>query len=299
MTYFFAIYGQDKIKGGILMKNLGRTDLAVEDYECSYKDEISEYEVNGYPVSKIQVSAEHGKKIKKEPGLYYTITFNSLLHFLHDEENAVSGVLKEIIEEIMSEMQLDKNPKVFVVGLGNKGVTADSLGPAVCDKLLITKHLFDLNLNEDNLGVLSSIAPGVMGQTGIQTSDIVAAIVKKIKPDLVIVVDALAARNLKRLNRTIQVTNTFIKPGAGVNNTKSKAISKENLGCNIIAIGVPTVVEIASILAEMDQNKVEQLIDNDLNYAVSCKEIDEVIQMLADIIAKAINLAVHKLDHYE
>ncbi len=281
------------------MKNIGRTDLALEDYERTYKDEIYEYEKNGYLVSKIEVSEEKGKKILKQPGLYYTITFSSLLHFEHDEETAISEVLKEILEELIREMHLGDSPKIFVVGLGNDGVTADSLGPLVCDKLLVTKHLFDLKLNDDNLGNLSAIAPGVMGQTGIQTGDIVAAIVKKTKPDLVIVVDALAARNLKRLNRTIQVTNTFIKPGAGVGNTKSKSISKDTLGCNVIAIGVPTVVEIASILAEVDQSKVEALMDDDLNYAVSCKEIDEMVRMLADIIAKAINLTVHDLQNYD
>lgn len=297
--YFFANYGQDKIKGGIYLKNIGRTDLALEDYEKSYKDEIYEYEINGYQVSKIEVSIENSKKIKKEAGLYYTITFNSLLEFAHDEEDAVSDVLKEILIELMKEMDIKENPKVFVVGLGNAGVTADSLGPLVCSKLLVSKHLVDLNINEYSLGNLSAIAPGVMGQTGIQTSDIVSAIVKKIKPDLVIVVDALAARNLKRLNRTIQITNTFIKPGAGIGNRNSKAISKDSLGCNVIAIGVPTVVEIASILVEVDSQKVEELIDDELNYAVSCKEIDEMVRMLADIISKAINLTIHDLVKYE
>ena len=270
------------------MKNIGRTDLALEDYEKSYKDEIYEYEINGYQVSKIEVSIENSKKIKKEAGLYYTITFNS-----------VSDVLKEILIELMKEMDINENPKVFVVGLGNAGVTADSLGPLVCSKLLVSKHLVDLNINDYNLGNLSAIAPGVMGQTGIQTSDIISAIAKKIKPDLVIVVDALAARNLKRLNRTIQITNTFIKPGAGIGNKNSKAISKDSLGCNVIAIGVPTVVEIASILVEVDSQKVEELIDDELNYAVSCKEIDEMVRMLADIISKAINLTIHDLVKYE
>lgn len=280
------------------MRNIGRTDLAVEDYERSFKDEIHEYELNGYKVTKISVSEENGKKIKKASGLYYTINFDSVLNFEHDEENAISDVLKIILEELLVEMKLKKDPKVFVVGLGNDGVTADSLGPLVCDNLFVTKHLFDLNIGTDNLGNLSAISPGVMGQTGIQTGDIVSAIVDKTHPDLVIVVDALAARNLKRLNRTIQITNTLIKPGAGIGNKNSKALSKETLNTNVIAIGVPTVVEIAAILAEVNPEKIEELIDDDLNYAVSCKEIDEMVRMLAEIIARAINLTIHDL-HYE
>ena len=146
-----------------------------------------------------------------------------------------------------------------------------------------------------------------MGQTGIETSDIIKALVKKTKPELVLVIDALASRSLHRVNRTIQISTAGINPGSGVGN-KRKEISYKTLGVPVVAIGVPTVVDIASIFYDLKNFFNEQengydirssLIESDLNYMVTSKDIDEMMNMMADIISKAINISIHNLEIYE
>lgn len=147
-------------------------------------------------------------------------------------ENKIANILKEMI---------DVNKKILVIGLGNYTVTPDSLGPRVCEDVIASSHL-----SNNNLGDVSIISPGVMGQTGMETSDIIKGIVDRIKPDYLIAIDALAARSIKRLNRTIQITDAGINPGSGVGN-KRKEISFRTMGIPVIAIGVPTVVDLSSI----------------------------------------------------
>ena len=295
------------------MNNLPRTDLASEDLE-SEKKQVEEYEVNGIAVQKINIGPEESKKYKKKEGIYYSLYTDAVILLDHDEASNISLCLKQILEDLYEEYGLSLESYILVVGLGNDEVTPDSLGPKVIRKLLVTKHYDDLGQLDENLGVVGAISPGVMGQTGIETSDIIKALVKKTKPDLVLVVDALASRSLHRVNRTIQVSTAGINPGSGVGN-KRKEISMKTLGVPVIAIGVPTVVDVISIfndtleyvskvneeeMIEYNEYDVkEALNESNLDFMVTPKEIDEVMNMLSDIISKGINTSIHNLSAYE
>ena len=286
------------------MKYLPRTDLALEDFENEEKKEIDEYNINNINVMKLYLDETNSKKYNKKPGVYYTLTTNSIIDIEHDEASNVSVVLSKILEDIYEEYNLTQESYILVLGLGNDEVTPDSLGPKVIRNIFVTKHLSDLGVLDDGLGIIGAIAPGVMGQTGIETSDIISALVKKTKPQLVIVIDALASRSLHRVNRTIQISTAGINPGSGVGN-KRKEISEKTLGVPVIAIGVPTVVDIASIFydfkdyfAESD-DLINVLNDAELNFMVTNKDIDEMMNIMSDIISKSINISIHNLEVYE
>ena len=286
------------------MNFLPRTDLALEDYENEKKQEIEEYNVNDINVKKIVLDSSNAKQYKKKEGIYYTITSNYVIDVDHDEANSLCSVLVNILEDIYEKYNLTQQSYILVLGLGNEEITPDSLGPKVVKNIFVTKHLFDLNQLDKGLGIIGAIAPGVMGQTGIETSDIISALTKKTKPEMVLVVDALASRSLHRVNRTIQISTGGISPGSGVGN-KRKEISKETLGIPVVAIGVPTVVDIASIFYDFkdylkEENEIRNsLMESQLNYMVTNKEIDEMVNMMSDVISKAINLSIHNLDYYE
>ena len=295
------------------MNFLPRTDLASEDLESDQK-KIKEYEIKNVKVQKIVIGPDEAKAYKKKEGIYYSLYSEAIVLLDHDECSNVSLCLKDILEDIYEEFGLSLDSYILVVGLGNDEVTPDSLGPKVIKKLLVTKHYDDLGQLDENLGIVGAISPGVMGQTGIETSDIIKALVKKTKPELVIVVDALASRSLHRVNRTIQISTAGINPGSGVGN-KRKEISKKTLGVPVVAIGVPTVVDVISIFNDTleyvssvtEEEKLqyneydvkEALNESNLDYMVTPKEIDEVMNMLSDIISKGINTSIHNLNAYE
>ena len=197
----------------------------------------------------------------------------------------------------------------MVAGLGNRNITADSLGPKVTDKIVVTRHvknMKDIDIDE-RLGNICAIAPGVMGITGIETSEIIKSMLKTVKHDILLVIDALASRSLHRVNRTVQISTAGINPGSGVGN-KRKEISYKTLGVPVVAIGVPTVVDIASIFYDIKDffNETDDeidirssLIESDLNFMVTNKDIDEMMNMMADIISKAVNISIHNLEIYE
>ena len=289
------------------MNFLPRTDLAVEEGENEEKKKITEYQFNNINVEKIILDSMDAKKYKKTEGVYYSITTDSIVNIDHDEGSNVSKAIVKILEDIYEEYNLTQNSYILILGLGNDDITPDSLGPKVVKNLFVTKHLFDLGQLDEGLGIIGAIAPGVMGQTGIETSDIIKALVKKTKPELVLVIDALASRSLHRVNRTIQISTAGINPGSGVGN-KRKEISYKTLGVPVVAIGVPTVVDIASIFYDLknffnekenDYDIRSSLIESDLNYMVTSKDIDEMMNMMADIISKAINISIHNLEIYE
>ena len=248
---------------------------------------------------------KYSKDIGKELGDYISIVIKQIDDLCEREK--VSLVLKDVLLDMMSHM-IDINDKhILVVGLGNNQITADSLGPLVCSGVLATNHLFKVEdaKVKKGTGRVSLISPGVMGQTGVETSDIVKAITKQIKPDLVIVVDALCSRSVSRINRIIQVSNTGITPGSGVGNMR-KTISKGTIHVPVISIGVATVVDVNSILMET-LNKIEKkgnllinprdrnkIIEENENMIVTPKEIDQDVSALASIISNSINLVAHK-----
>ena len=197
--------------------------------------------------------------------------------------------------------------KILVIGLGNREVTPDALGPKVIDQLFITRHLLEefgkYMVELEECCSISGIVPGVMAQTGMETVEILQGVVAQTKPDIVIAVDALAARSIKRLNRTIQITDTGIIPGSGVGNYRN-AITKEHLGIPVIAVGIPTVVDAATIVADfctgLMENKqeleemeetVRGMIPPKLNAMyVTSKDIDEAVNRLSYTISEGLNM---------
>ena len=250
-----------------LNKFVTRTDLAFEAIDMvklENSDDVidEEYEVNNIIVKRTVVSEKAEKYTNKKKGVYYSLDTRAIK--THDNDDLVNCEieLSKIIKEVLKLENINEKQKGLVVGLGNINVTPDSLGPLVVDNVIVTRHMFLINPDEITEGVsnVSAISPGVMGTTGIETVDIVDAVIKKIDVDYVICVDALASRSIARVNKTIQVTNTGISPGSGVG-SKRKEISKETLGIPVIAIGVPTVVDASTIAS----NTIDYLLSHDIN----------------------------------
>ena len=207
-----------------------------------------------------------------------------------DYHREISEVLAKCLRELMGE---EKERSILVAGLGNRDVTPDALGPEAVSNLLITRHLIreygKQVMGTERVNQISGIVPGVMAQTGMETSEIIQGIVAQTEPDLLIVVDALAARSTRRLSRTIQLTDTGIQPGSGVGNHRS-SLTRESLGIPVIAIGVPTVVEAAAIIYDASGN-CEQMPPHLNGMFVTPKNIDETIKQLSFTLSEAMNMA--------
>ncbi len=282
--------------------NYCRTDLAIEEFETNG---------NETGIEKVYIDEKKAKVLRKKEGYYYTITTKTFVDLDHDKVEEVSIKIEEVLNEILNKKKFNFKDSVLIMGLGNREITPDNLGPSVCDNILISKHLLDNGYDDKNLGYVSSIAAGVMAQTGMESSEILYSLVQQFKPKLVVVVDALASRSIHRVNQTIQITEAGINPGSGVGN-KRKEISKESLGVDVIAIGVPTVVDVASIVNDSLEyiNKVsnnnqfnekkqiinEVLGESNLNFMVTPKEIDEIIRMISECISLSLNKVFHRLE---
>lgn len=306
-----------------------RTDLAIERrdiYESENKKTITGVRVededyDDVKVTTVHIENEEGEKNMGKPiGKYVTIEMPELTQYDGVIMDQVAHVLSGSLEKMI---KLNDNSTTLVVGLGNIAVTPDALGPKVVKRLMITRHLKNLipeDIDED-IRPVCAIAPGVLGTTGIETGEIIKSLVDKIKPDLVICIDALSSRSLKRVAKTIQVSNTGIAPGAGVGNNRME-INEKAIGVPVIAIGVPTVVNAAtvandamdlvldemisestegkefySMLKGIDKNKKGDLIKSLLrpymgDLMVTPKEVDEIIDFLSKIVANGINLAL-------
>lgn len=256
----------------------------------------------------VDVLNEKGKNsIGKDIGKYITIEIKDVIYI----DNETKNRLVEIISTEISNL-IENKKNIFVIGLGNRSVTPDCIGPKVVDSVNITRHIIKYMPQYTNKDTreISAIVPGVLGTTGIETSDIVMSIIDKIKPDIVIAIDSLASLSVERLGKTVQISNTGITPGAGVNN-KRAGLTENTLGVPVIAIGVPTVVDIATItneaidkLIEEDSNidmgqktkdeRYKKLADvlNTENYIVTPKEIDDVVTKMAGIISKSLNASL-------
>lgn len=313
-----------------------RTDLAIEAREMLRTEEddseiegvkmlLEEDEARDIHVTTVEILNEMGSNNMGKPiGTYVTIESDSI------KENDIE-THEEIIRILSSRLgtlhNLKKDSVALIVGLGNWRVTPDALGPKVVSKILVTRHAMGTGNIPDSLEncvrATSAIAPGVMGLTGIETAEIVKGIVDRIKPDLIIAVDALAARKTSRINTTIQMSDTGISPGAGMGN-KRMSLDKETMGVPVIAIGVPTVVDAATLvndtmdkmldsmisetengsefyemLSSLQAEEKYKLIKEVLNpYAgnmfVTPKEVDAVMDRLTNIIANSINIALHE-----
>lgn len=306
------------------------TDLAVESKELYGQGTNKEIEgvsveveeKKDYSVTRVEVLNQEGMKMMRKPmGRYITIDVPNLDKTDQDLKDEIS---KALAKEILA-LDLNKaNSKILIIGLGNWNITPDALGPKVVERILVTRHYF-LNYKKDmdeTMANVAAMSPGVMGMTGIETIDIVKGIVEKIKPDLLIAVDALASRRMNRISTTIQLSDTGISPGSGVGN-KRTALNKESLGIPVISLGIPTVVNAATIVSDTLDLIIDSLKENadkgkefynllqDLsqedryglitevlnpymaNTIVTPKDIDFIIDDLSIIIANGLNIALH------
>ena len=335
----------------IVLKNVNiHTDLVIE--QINDKNLIKEEVINNIKISRVVM--DKNNLLNKKEGNYITIELTDITNY-EDRENVGKVLVKEI-KDILNKNNIKDNYECLVIGLGNKKSTPDALGPMVIDNILVTRHLFELNADvKEGIRKVSAIIPGVMGNTGIETIDIIKGIVDNVKPKFIIVIDSLCASSIERLNKTIQLTDTGIHPGSGIGNMR-KEISKDTLGIPVIVIGVPTVVEsvtivndtleymfmhlnylknnyetsklvvkrnnnyldkiksskvsnedkeiLGGIIGSLDEEKKKNLISevlNNINYnlIVTPKEIDFIIEKLANVISNSINNAINKeVDNY-
>ena len=307
-----------------------RTDLAIEAHQMlvgEVRREIPGVMVETETMGEIEVSRveittpEAEEQLGKKQGKYITLEAPGLRQKNTELQELVS---QQFTKEFLRMVELSEETTVLVVGLGNWNVTPDALGPRVVKDLLVTRHI--LTLQPETLGEgfrpVCAIAPGVLGITGVETSEIIQGLVQKVKPDLLIAVDALAARSLSRLHTTIQIANTGITPGSGVGN-KRLSISQETIGIPVLAVGVPTVVDAVTIaddltahlleaimqeagsespvykvvqsIAEGDRRAVmsEVLEPYGGRLMVTPKEIDTLVEDVARLLASGINAAMH------
>ncbi len=294
-----------------------RTDLALEDRERiegrggeihGVVLEEERREESGICITRVKIETKNGAKIMGKPlGTYITLEAPALTEQDEDYHREVSEELARQLRSVLPDME--KERAVLVVGLGNREVTADALGPQVADNLFVNRHVVmefgAAAYNKEKMHRVSCIVPGVMARTGMESAEIVHGIVKETKPDLLIAVDALAARSTRRLNRTIQVSTSGIYPGSGVGNHRN-ALTKESLGVPVIAIGVPTVVDAATIVGDalerMEKDSGLQIIGarehpqamSELNNMyVTSKDIDEMIKRLSFTVSEGINIALN------
>ncbi len=304
------------------MENVNvRTDLALELNEAVDKSD-SRYSgvmvreridpVSSVKVTTLEILNEEGEKLfNREAGTYVTLEADEL--GVSDEiySERVVELLSIQIGELLKPC-VKNNSSVLVIGLGNREVTADSLGPCVVERLLINRHLSRENLHGEEHGniteeakekseggsigeghvlKLSALTPGVMAQTGIETAQIIKGIVRETKPGIVIAIDALAARNTERLNTTVQLSNRGINPGSGVGNHRV-GITYDSIGVPVLAIGVPTVIDAATIVSDVtkDWSKVPKHL---ADMYVTPKDVDACVRTIAEIIADSINKVVY------
>ena len=254
--------GGDTMKEPLdLSKYSVRTDLAVEAHQMLQERQeeqkgiegviVKEREEEGITVTKVTIDEAASDSMGKKPGNYLTLEVQGIRQQDTELQQKVERIFAKEFSYFLEEVGVTKEASCLIVGLGNWNVTPDALGPIVVENVLVTRHLFQLQPEsvEEGFRPVSAIRPGVMGITGIETSDVIYGIIEKTKPDFVIAIDALAARSIERVNSTIQISDTGIHPGSGVGN-KRKELSKETLGIPVIAIGVPTVVDAVSITSD-------------------------------------------------
>ena len=307
-----------------------RTDLAVERRDIFKKANNIEKDIPGIESKENKVSESinvytvivkdrNGEQaIQKPIGEYITIDVKKMKNILDEEKEkiakTISGELKRLISKLISPQD-----EILIVGLGNLYSTPDSLGPKVIQNIDVTRHIFKYlpQYVGENDREVSAISPGVLGSTGIETQEILKGIVDNVKPKLIIAIDSLASKSVSRISSSLQISDTGIVPGAGVGN-KRKELSKDTLGVNVISIGIPTVLDFATIVSEgLDifidtlqdkamsneylnelkaKDKYEEVKEalniGEYNMIVTPKEIDELVENMKDVVARGINIAV-------
>lgn len=271
-----------------------RTDLALERHELirdSVPDGVDfEEEICGSTkITRINIKTEEGSvALNKRCGNYITLEIPKLSVVVSECEKEIELIAKELSALIKTD------GTVLVAGLGNHNITPDAIGPKTVEFTLSTRHIKD-ELVDFNFHSVASLSPGVMGQTGIESGDIISAVAKKIDAKLVIVIDALASMSVDRLGRSIQICDTGISPGSGVNNAR-KELSKESIGIPVIAVGVPTVVDAVTIANSITKDKVQRSEENSKysTFMVTPREIDSMVLSISRVLALSIGRALHK-----
>ncbi len=309
-----------------------RTDLALETREKFQEDNVEIKGVrveeeripeSGIKITNVFIETENGAKIMGKPkGSYITLEAPHMSEQDEDYHREISQELARVLERLLPKKE--KPVAVLVAGLGNREVTPDALGPRVVDNMMITRHIIrefgKYAFGEDETNQISGIVPGVMAQTGMESMEILKGVIKETNPDCIIAIDALAARSTKRLGRTIQITDTGINPGSGVGNHRH-GLNAGSLGVPVIAIGIPTVVDAATIVSDTMSNLIEamsqsvhlkelgnslhslnqsekqdlirELLSPSLNTMfVTPKDIDESIKRLSFTVSEGLNLAL-------
>lgn len=223
-----------------------RTDLIVDiiDNNSNINKETDNYE--GVKITRVEVEKDMEEELNKKKGTYITIEFDDVTNY--EDREKIGKCFENEIKKLLNKLNIKDDDDCLIIGLGNEKSTPDALGPLSIKNILVTRHLFILNTNhKEGIRSVSAIIPDVMGNTGIETSDIIKSIVNTIKPKFIITIDALASSSINRLNKTIQMTDTGIHPGSGIGNSR-KEINKDIIGIPVIAIGVPTVVESSIIV---------------------------------------------------
>ena len=314
-----------------------RTDLTLEAHELLQEQALREKnEQQGIPgvrlenagddvikITRVVVDTPAGEKaIGKPMGNYITLEIPGLRD---NDQELYENTCKALAQELTGILKLGEKTMTLVVGLGNWNVTPDALGPKVVSSMMVTRYLLEYLPEQVDEGVrpVCAVAPGVLGITGIETGEIIRGIVERVKPDYVIAIDALASRKMERVNTTIQIADTGISPGSGVGN-KRMELSRATLGIPVIAIGVPTVVDAATMandtidlvldsmieqapqgtefynmMRSIDRDEKHAMIQQVLepyvgNLIVTPKEIDEVVKKIAKVIANGLNIALHQ-----
>lgn len=306
-----------------------RTDMAVERRDVyraanKIKDEINgvkceQEKIYDSTITRVQIYNKEGEKaLQRKIGNYITIDIKKLNNITLAKEDEIINIFADELRKIVDK-HIEKDDEILIVGLGNLYSTPDSLGAKVVQNLEITRHIkiYLPNAIDKNARSLSAITPGVLGTTGIETIEIVKGIVDNIKPKLVIAIDSLCTKNISRINKSIQISDTGIIPGGGVGN-RQEELSEETLNVPVIGVGVPTVVDLGTIIDEgldifintlQEKTEIKEYLNklkkqynydeikktlaaNDYNMIVTPKEIDDLIDNMKDIIAKGINYAV-------
>lgn len=285
-----------------------RTDLAMENLGGSSSFpgvDVHRWEESDIQLSEVVIRTEEAaQQLGKPCGKYLTLECALLSEHDPDARIAMANLLGE---ELCRLVEPRKDAPVLVIGLGNRGVTPDALGPAVVDRTLVTRHMLQSEYAMSGLNSVCAIAPGVLGVTGIETVELVQSLVKKVQPGVVLCIDSLAARDSGRIGCTVQISNTGIQPGSGVGNHR-RALTRDTLGVDVIAVGVPTVVYAATLardaFALLDRGASEdglsamekELLGTNLgNLIVTPRDIDAIVSNCAALIAGGINRALQPM----
>ena len=279
-----------------LYRNANKLDNEINGIECN------EEKINDIKITRVKIKNKDGEQaLQRKIGNYITIDIKKINNITTEKEDEIIKIFSNELKEIIRK-HIKDNEEILIVGLGNLNATPDSLGAKVVQNIEITRHIkiYLPNAINPNTRSISAITPGVLGTTGIETIEIVKGIVDNIKPKLVIAIDSLCSKNIDRINKSIQISDTGIIPGGGVGN-KQEELSIETLHIPVIGVGIPTVLDAATIVIDtlnvcdikISENEiVDKMKLNNFNFIVTPKEIDSLIDSMSNIVSEGINMCI-------